>query len=113
MDDSGSWQTEVSQWVVSRKDLADEISNDLNRFFELAFENNQCPDESWFGIHKQAISLGIGGIYLAGINYKVDPINDLCPVCPNCHAMLHRRSPPLSIDELKQLLKRAKPDLTI
>ncbi len=292
MNDSGSWQTEVSQWVASRKDLADEISSDLNQFFELAFENNQCPNESWFGIHKQAISLVIGGIYLAAINvettgrgiwllidreldddpsieykpvkstqkytpltwlhlldisqvgslidrpqiwashsiacqkildspiarnrdtsfqenrgklsltqilneskvrslvptfpdevdesgsyyegsvrrvsvnayerdskarqkcieyyglncfvcgfnfgdtfgklgegfihvhhlhpiseigeaYKVDPINDLRPVCPNCHAMLHRRSPPLSIDELKQLLKRAKPNSAV
>jgi hypothetical protein len=48
-----------------------------------------------------------------GEAYKVDPINDLCPVCPNCHAMLHRRSPPLSPDELKRLLKNAKPDSTV
>jgi hypothetical protein len=32
--------------------------------------------------------------------YKVDPINDLVPVCPNCHAMLHRRNPPFSAEEL-------------
>jgi 5-methylcytosine-specific restriction endonuclease McrA len=287
MNDSGSWQTEVSQWVASCKDFADDISSDLNQFFELAFENNQCPNESWLGIHKQAVSLVIGGIYLAAINvetngrgiwllidreldddtsieykpvkstqkytpltwlhlldisqvgrlidrpqvwdshsiacqkildspiarnrdanfqesrgklrltqilneskfgslsstfpdevdanekyfegavrrvsvnayerdskarqkcieyyglncficsfnfedafgklgkgfihvhhlhpiseigeaYEVDPINDLRPICPNCHAMLHRRSPPLSIDELKKILKRAK-----
>ncbi|WP_270404212.1 HNH endonuclease [Candidatus Collinsella stercoripullorum] len=24
--------------------------------------------------------------------YEVDPINDLIPVCPNCHAMIHRLS---------------------
>jgi 5-methylcytosine-specific restriction enzyme A len=24
-------------------------------------------------------------------NYEVDPIKDLIPVCPNCHAMLHRK----------------------
>lgn len=30
----------------------------------------------------------------------VDPIQDLRPVCPNCHAMLHRRNPPFSIEEL-------------
>lgn len=34
--------------------------------------------------------------------YEVDPISDLRPVCPNCHAMLHRRNPPFTIDELKQ-----------
>ena len=35
--------------------------------------------------------------------YEVDPIRDLRPVCPNCHAMLHRKSPALSIAELKAI----------
>jgi 5-methylcytosine-specific restriction protein A len=39
-----------------------------------------------------------------GKAYQVDPINDLIPVCPNCHSMLHRQEPPLTIDELKSLL---------
>lgn len=34
----------------------------------------------------------------------VDPRSDLVPVCPNCHAMLHRRVPPFSVDELKELM---------
>jgi 5-methylcytosine-specific restriction enzyme A len=34
----------------------------------------------------------------------VDPAKDLVPVCPNCHAMLHRRKPPYSIDELRSIL---------
>jgi hypothetical protein len=38
--------------------------------------------------------------------YAVDPIIDLVPVCPNCHAMLHRREPPFSIQELKSILKQ-------
>lgn len=37
--------------------------------------------------------------------YRVDPINDLRPVCPNCHAMLHRHKPALSIEELKVRIK--------
>ncbi|GAK12354.1 DUF3427 domain-containing protein [Geomicrobium sp. JCM 19039] len=32
--------------------------------------------------------------------YKLNPINDLRPVCPNCHAMLHRRKPAFTIEEL-------------
>jgi 5-methylcytosine-specific restriction protein A len=36
-----------------------------------------------------------------GQGYEVDPINDLRPVCPNCHAMLHKRNPPYTIAELK------------
>jgi len=36
-----------------------------------------------------------------GEQYEVDPVADLRPVCPNCHAMLHRTTPPLSIDALR------------
>jgi predicted HNH restriction endonuclease len=39
-----------------------------------------------------------------GEEYEVDPIKDLRPVCPNCHAMIHRQFPPLSIDEIKSLI---------
>jgi 5-methylcytosine-specific restriction protein A len=35
---------------------------------------------------------------------EVIPKKDLRPVCPNCHAMLHRRPPVLSIEELRALL---------
>lgn len=40
-----------------------------------------------------------------GQQYMLDPIIDLEPVCPNCHAMLHRQRPALSTDDLRQLLK--------
>lgn len=38
--------------------------------------------------------------------YQIDPIEDLRPVCPNCHSMLHRKNPPLSIDELKDIITK-------
>jgi hypothetical protein len=41
-----------------------------------------------------------------GSNYKVDPIKDLRPVCPNCHAVLHRKDPPYSVEEVIKLLHR-------
>lgn len=41
-----------------------------------------------------------------GTTYKVDPIKDLRPICPNCHAMLHKRIPPYSIDELSRLIRK-------
>ena len=37
--------------------------------------------------------------------YTVDPINDLRPLCPNCHAMIHRKVPSYSIEELKEIIK--------
>lgn len=39
-----------------------------------------------------------------GEDYEVDPIAELRPVCPNCHAVLHRRDPPFEINELKGIL---------
>ena len=39
-------------------------------------------------------------------NYEVNPIEDLRPVCPNCHAMLHKKQPePYTINELKEIIK--------
>lgn len=37
--------------------------------------------------------------------YMIDPVKDLLPVCPNCHAMLHRQDPPLMPEELKILIE--------
>jgi hypothetical protein len=34
-------------------------------------------------------------------SYIVDPFKDLSPVCPNCHAMIHRKKPPYAIEEIK------------
>ena len=58
-------------------------------------------------------SLGVGFIHVhhlvplsdLGPDYEVNPVEDLRPVCPNCHAMLHRRRPPLSLDELRALIR--------
>ena len=38
-----------------------------------------------------------------GSGYIIDPKNDLVPLCPNCHSVAHRRSPPFSVDELRQM----------
>lgn len=32
--------------------------------------------------------------------YVIDPIKDLRPLCPNCHAMIHRENPALTIEAL-------------
>ncbi|RAS59136.1 5-methylcytosine-specific restriction protein A [Vibrio diazotrophicus] len=56
--------------------------------------------------------IGIGFIHVhhikplsdIGKHYVVNPINDLVPVCPNCHAMLHSKNPPLKVEELKGIM---------
>lgn len=39
-----------------------------------------------------------------GAGYFVDPLTDLVPLCPNCHAISHRSSPPASVDQLKAMM---------
>lgn len=34
----------------------------------------------------------------------INPVTDLVPVCANCHAMLHRKKPLLTIEELREIL---------
>lgn len=36
--------------------------------------------------------------------YVIDPMRDLVPLCPNCHAVAHRRNPPLTVGEIESLL---------
>lgn len=44
-------------------------------------------------------------ISIIGKEYSVNPKTDLIPVCPNCHAMLHKKKPAFTISELKTLMK--------
>lgn len=38
--------------------------------------------------------------------YHIDPITDLRPLCPNCHAMIHHAAKIISIEELKALIQK-------
>lgn len=40
--------------------------------------------------------------------YELNPVKDLRPVCPNCHAVIHRYEQVLTIDELKNLIEKQK-----
>jgi len=57
---------------------------------------------------------GVGGLFQVGYAAlhpgvaRDDPIRDLRPVCPNCHVVIHRREPPYSIDEVRQLLTQQR-----
>ncbi|MAC45384.1 MAG: hypothetical protein CMI12_00820 [Oceanospirillum sp.] len=39
-----------------------------------------------------------------GKEYKIDPVADLRPVCPNCHAMLHQERPAITIERLREMI---------
>lgn len=55
--------------------------------------------EGFIHVHhvKQLSKLGAG--------YKLDPTRDLRPVCPNCHAVLHRKEPAYSLEEVRHFLQ--------
>lgn len=69
-----------------------------------------------FDFNKVYGSIGEGFIHVhhkielssIGQSYSIDPKSDLVPVCPNCHAMLHKRKPAYSIDELKKIIEESK-----
>lgn len=41
-----------------------------------------------------------------GEEYNVDPVNDLLPVCPNCHMILHTRKPAYTPEEIQSFFKK-------
>ncbi|ACO80977.1 hypothetical protein AvCA_48770 [Azotobacter vinelandii CA] len=40
--------------------------------------------------------------------YVLDPVKDLIPVCANCHAIIHRTRPALTIEQLKAHLAKSE-----
>ena len=85
--------------------------NPLNRMACIRFYGCNCQ-VCGFNFEKTYGNLGRDFIHvhhiipvsLLGPNYSVNPIHDLIPVCPNCHYMLHKKNPPLTVSELKSLL---------
>jgi len=40
-----------------------------------------------------------------GRAYRVNPERDLVPLCPNCHLLVHQRTPPYSVEEVQEMLR--------
>lgn len=41
---------------------------------------------------------------------RIDPINDLVPLCPNCHNVVHQKNPPVPVAELREYLRSVAQD---
>lgn len=39
-----------------------------------------------------------------GKKYKINPVKDLVPICPNCHYLAHRRKPAYTVAEMQNML---------
>jgi 5-methylcytosine-specific restriction protein A len=44
-----------------------------------------------------------------GKKYKIDPISDLRPVCPNCHSVIHIKREPYTIAEVHEMVAKHRP----
>lgn len=45
-------------------------------------------------------------LHTLGGPQNIDPVKDMKPLCPNCHAMVHRADPPIPVMELREQLVR-------
>ena len=124
-DPVGHWDTPSSP-VITEEIVAParRVEGATSRVFVNAYERNPAAREACIqrhGVRCAVCGFDFGAVYgdlgkgfihvhhlvpLAAVKreYVVDPDADLRPVCPNCHAMLHRHSTVLSIDELNALL---------
>jgi len=57
----------------------------------------------------------IGGYYIIDCHHKkplnkkiITKIEDLVCLCPNCHRIAHIKSPPLTVEKIKKILKKIK-----
>lgn len=42
-------------------------------------------------------------VSMMGENYRLDIDRDLVPLCSNCHSMIHRKTPPYTVEELRTI----------
>ena len=67
-----------------------------------------------FNFQKFYGDVGVGFIHVHHLKplseiaseYELHPLEDLRPVCPNCHAIIHRKKPAYTVEEMQKLLKR-------
>ena len=60
------------------------------------------PGEGYIEVHHLDM-LGVGG----GVEKSVNPTTDLVPLCANCHALAHRRTPPYTVEEIREMISAA------
>lgn len=98
---------------------------EVNRFERSAAARNECIAKWGTRCHACGLDfeerygdMGRGFIHVhhltpissVGQEYRLDPVNDLRPLCPNCHAMIHRADPPLTPEALKARVRLNKQD---
>ena len=122
-----AWQVNLAEEVLQEDNreyfegIATTIS--VNRYERNREARNKCI--SRYGCVCQACGTKLSDIYgpaardcihvhhittisSVGEEYQLDPILDLIPLCPNCHAVTHLRKEPYSIKELQDMIATCK-----
>ncbi|EGA72292.1 HNH endonuclease [Vibrio sinaloensis DSM 21326] len=55
--------------------------------------------KNFIHVHHRIDLASIQGIH------RVDPLRDLIPLCPNCHAMIHKEKPAMPLEKLRAILR--------
>ncbi|MER8639307.1 HNH endonuclease [Mesorhizobium sp. M1365] len=108
-DEDGFWEGARTKVFVNAYERNPEARAKCLRLFGLACMACGEDFSKKYGIH------GRGFIHVhhltplkkIGRAYQVNPAKDLRPVCANCHAMIHRREPMLTIEQLRALVQAA------
>jgi 5-methylcytosine-specific restriction protein A len=105
LPEGAKMRIEVNKYERSRINRAAALSahGTLCKVCSFNFEEKYGPEGKGF-VHVHHI-IPVSQI---GENYLIDPVRDLMPVCPNCHAIIHQTNPPRSVDEVKNMLRRRK-----
>lgn len=111
VDDSNCFEGAIQRVSVNRYERSQEA-----RVKCIAFHGCKCKI-CGFDFEKMYGELGKDFIHVHHIvplseiskEYEVDPIRDLIPVCPNCHAMLHRsKKDALDWKELRTIVQNKR-----
>ena len=94
-------RVEVNRYERSRINRAAciEIHGSICKVCEFSFAAAYGPTGDGY-IHVHHIT----PVSALGPDYRVNPSTDLVPLCANCHAIAHRKTPPFSPDEIRALL---------
>lgn len=105
----------LPEGAVTRIEVNKYERNLINRQTCLLLHGSNCKI-CGFNFEKVFGNIGKGFIHVhhltpvssIGPDYSINPANDLVPVCPNCHAMLHKRNPPFTIEQLRELINKTE-----
>lgn len=83
----------------------------FNRSLCLAFHGYDCKAcglnmrKTYRGLKNDFVHVHhLSPMAAAGI-LKPDPVRDMVPLCPNCHAVAHLKNPPYTVDEIKHMIR--------